>query len=340
MDTLFKTFATEVDVPANTRSVNFIISTDSIDRDGDVLDPQGWDLTAYKKNPTVLWSHDYSALPVAKAVSIVQTAHGLAAMAEFPAKGIHPFADTVYELLKGGFLGAASVGFRPITSEKAHDREKGINYSRQELLEWSIVPIPANPEALVQMSLEKPEHKGILKPLVDWSEKFLSEYYGERGVWLTACQVEKTFEAITKSGLLTKASLSDELRKIASKSIAEIDGVVLKPMPMPDGDESESVFMSRCMGDPHMNEQYPDQDQRAAVCHMQAQKMSVTSEQRVEKDQIEFAAPWTIEIEEELVEVDLEQVRAQVRAESERTLRALTDHAAQRAVEYAMGRVS
>jgi len=204
MDTLFKTFSADVKALPDSRTIKFLISTDAVDRDGDSIDPKGWDVASYKKNPIVLWSHDYSGLPVAKAISMEQTKNGLAATAEFPAKGIHPFADTVYELLKGGFLGATSVGFKPIKHEKATDREKGMNYFAQELLEFSIVPIPANPEALVQMSIDRPEHKGLLKPLVEWSEKLLGEYYGERGVWLPASQVEKTFEAINKAQLLVK----------------------------------------------------------------------------------------------------------------------------------------
>jgi HK97 family phage prohead protease len=204
MDTLFKTFSADVKALPDSRTIKFLISTDAVDRDGDSIDPKGWDVASYKKNPIVLWSHDYSGLPVAKAIGIEQTKNGLAATAEFPAKGIHPFADTVYELLKGGFLGATSVGFKPIKHEKATDREKGMNYFQQELLEFSIVPIPANPEALVQMSIDRPEHKGLLKPLIEWSEKLLGEYYGERGVWLPASQVEKTFEAINKAQLLVK----------------------------------------------------------------------------------------------------------------------------------------
>jgi HK97 family phage prohead protease len=204
MDTLFKTFSAEVKASTDSRTIKFLISTDAVDRDGDSIDPKGWNVDSYKKNPIVLWSHDYSGLPVAKAISMEQTKNGLAATAEFPAKGIHPFADTVYELLKGGFLGATSVGFKPIKHEKATDREKGMNYFQQELLEFSIVPIPANPEALVQMSIDRPEHKGLLKPLIEWSEKLLGEYYGERGVWLPASQVEKTFEAINKAQLLVR----------------------------------------------------------------------------------------------------------------------------------------
>lgn len=41
------------------------------------------------------------------------------------------------------------------------------------------------------------------------------------------------------------------------------------PIPKPTGDESQSEFMARCMGDSVMNDDYPDNPQRAAVCHSQ-----------------------------------------------------------------------
>ena len=34
--------------------MRFVISTGAVDRDGDTIDPKGWDLTAYRRNPTVL----------------------------------------------------------------------------------------------------------------------------------------------------------------------------------------------------------------------------------------------------------------------------------------------
>ena len=36
-------------------------------------------------------------------------------------------------------------------------------------------------------------------------------------------------------------------------------------LPTPSG-ESEDEFISRCMGDDQMNKEFPDQDQRYAVC--------------------------------------------------------------------------
>lgn len=327
MDLLYKTFSADVKALPDARTIKFLISTDSIDRDGDVLDPKGWDLANYKKSPVVLWSHEYGQPPIAKATSIETTANGLAAVAEFPAKGVYPFADTVYELLKGGFLSASSVGFRPIKSEKATDRERGQNYQQQELLEFSVVPVPANPEALVQLSLNKPEHKGLLKPLVDWSEKFLGEYYGERGVWLPASQVEKTFEAINKAELLKP------------KATTQTDGAVTKPLPMPEGDETDNTFMARCMANPHMIEKFPDEAQRAAVCRSQMGKAVTRETVLPEPVTLELTDELVLELAEEVYDITPALIAAGVQ-ECYRTIRgqSITD-AVERAINYARGRV-
>jgi HK97 family phage prohead protease len=138
---VFKQLATEAQAEGH-RRMRFVISTGGIDRDGDVLMPAGWQLDAYRKNPVVQFAHDYKALPIAKCVDIRATSTGLEAVVEFPPRGTYDFADTVHDMLKGGFLNATSVGFRPIEFEDDHFR-KGKNYLKQELTEFSIVPVPA-----------------------------------------------------------------------------------------------------------------------------------------------------------------------------------------------------
>ncbi len=41
------------------------------------------------------------------------------------------------------------------------------------------------------------------------------------------------------------------------------------PLPKPRGGEERGAFISRCMGDQVMRDEYPEQDQRAAVCNSQ-----------------------------------------------------------------------
>lgn len=121
-------------------------STESIDRDGDVLVADGADLTNYRRNPVVMYAHDYSDLPVAKAIDIQSVPGvGLRAKIQFPPLGISPKADTVRGLWAARFLNAASVGFVP---KQAEPNGTGQRFTQWEMLEFSIVPIPANADAL------------------------------------------------------------------------------------------------------------------------------------------------------------------------------------------------
>lgn len=169
MDKRYKTFDTQIQVDDAARCMTFIISTGTVDRDGDVIDPKGWQFANYLKNPVVLFGHDYYGLPVAKTTDLSVVDGNVIAKTEFPAKGTYDFADTCYDMLKGGFLNATSVGFQPLLHEEAKDR-KGYNITKQELLEFSIVPIPSNPDALVsQRGVTNEQVHAWKKALLDWA---------------------------------------------------------------------------------------------------------------------------------------------------------------------------
>ena len=234
-----KSLATATEFPDDpARTIRFVISSSSEDRDKDVVAVGGWKLDNYLKNPVVMWAHDYRALPVAKCLSIAPRGDKLVAEAQFPSPDLYPFADTVFRMLKGGYLGATSVGFRPLKAEP-NAKRGGVDFHEQELLEFSVVPIPSNQEALVEARAA-----GIdLLPIKDWAEGVLAGWHGHDGVWVKKGEVER-------------------LRGWAADLVA-------KPMPIPDGDEEQDHFISRCMGNPTMNEDYSENDQRAAVCHSQ-----------------------------------------------------------------------
>ena len=122
-------------------------STESVDRQNDVLVSTGADLSNYRRNPVVLWAHDYSRLPVARAVEIdAVPGVGLRAKMEFAPAGVDAHIDSVRKLWELGFLNAASVGFTPKAGTPTG--KGGTRYTEWELLEFSIVPIPANADAL------------------------------------------------------------------------------------------------------------------------------------------------------------------------------------------------
>lgn len=131
-----------------------MISTEATDRRGDVVRAAGAKIENYLKNPVVMWAHDYSQPPVAKALSLeIIAGKGIRSTFQFPLWGTSQHSDTVRKLWAGGFLNAVSIGFIPLASEdiKSEDPNSWFtpqDYQEWELLEYSIVPIPANQEAL------------------------------------------------------------------------------------------------------------------------------------------------------------------------------------------------
>ena len=154
---IFKSYAVGVkQVEGVARTLQFVASTESVDRDGEVLQVTGWQVENYIKNPVFLWAHRYDEPPIGKCVKC--TASGDLVMdIEFADAETYPFADIVYRLYLGGFLNAVSVGFIPIeweTGGKKDGDPKKI-FTKQELLELSAVPVPSNPEALQQARTAK-----------------------------------------------------------------------------------------------------------------------------------------------------------------------------------------
>lgn len=142
------------------RQLRFTISTGAVDREQDAISIAGWDLANFQRNPVVLWGHDAARLPIGRAFDLRIEDACLKASVEFipsdtPEGGA--FAESVYRLARGGFIAATSVGFRPLkwdytrdASRGADDWFPGIDFEEQELVEFSVVTVPANPEALIE----------------------------------------------------------------------------------------------------------------------------------------------------------------------------------------------
>ena len=149
-------FATVGDAVASTedRTFTFVFSDESVDRYGDVIYARGWDLANFNANPIALFGHDANTVEnvIGKAKNVRVEGSRLIGDIEFMGAEVNPNAEAVYQMVKGGFLKTVSVGFQPIEWELAKDksRPQGVNFKKQELLEISIVPIPANAAALVQ----------------------------------------------------------------------------------------------------------------------------------------------------------------------------------------------
>jgi HK97 family phage prohead protease len=157
------TFKNLLEAKQGDRTVVARITTTSVDRDGDVLIPGGMDASSYKQNPVVLFAHDAGSFPIGKAPKITRTSDDVTARVEFAKRPPeHPIteewaADTVLSLFQQGILNAFSVGFRVkdggIRKAESKDISRFGDGVRQvitdwELVELSVVPVPANQDAL------------------------------------------------------------------------------------------------------------------------------------------------------------------------------------------------
>ncbi|MDQ7850945.1 MAG: HK97 family phage prohead protease [Armatimonadota bacterium] len=133
--------------PAGGDTYTFTITTRTPDRFGDVVEPSGIRWEAYMRNPVVLWAHNSDLPPIGRTVALEPLGDALVATVEFAQT---PFAQEVRQLVDAGFLRAASIGFLPLRWEPMPGG--GRRFLEAELVEWSVVPVPANPEALVQQA--------------------------------------------------------------------------------------------------------------------------------------------------------------------------------------------
>lgn len=140
--------------------MGFVLSTDEVDRHGDVIVPEGWLLESYRRNPVFLWAHDYARPVIGRAISVWSEPHRLLARMEFAPTD---FAQEVAFLYRNNYQRGVSVGFRPIAYEERRSEKTGallgIRFLEQELLEVSAVPVPANRSALRRSENRQPTHR-------------------------------------------------------------------------------------------------------------------------------------------------------------------------------------
>ena len=152
---------------AEPSKVSFVASTATPDRYGDIIDQKGWQLDAYNKNPIVLLNHDSSQLPIGRGQVQVKNDQ-LVIDVEFDMDD--PRAAEVARKTQKGFMNAVSVGFQPLQSALRAELSKdspyygksGQFYKSAELLEVSIVTIPANGEATMITQKEFNEFKSSM----------------------------------------------------------------------------------------------------------------------------------------------------------------------------------
>jgi hypothetical protein len=170
---------------SNERRMTFTVTTGEKNRNGWKLNPQGWHLENYAKNPVMLWVHNDGGwmdsgshgLPFAKAERTWVDADFLKVKCVWVDEGditgeAGELCESVLRLYRKGYLNAVSAGWIPLDWEFV-ETEDGweIMCKEQELVEISFVPVPAEPNALREAA-----SAGInVAPLRRWARAVLRE---------------------------------------------------------------------------------------------------------------------------------------------------------------------
>ena len=145
------------------RTITFVASDSTRDSAGTVLNQDNWDLTRFNSNGIIGYQHkvyggwddtDNPDNVIGKGHAYVEDGK-LMVDITFEPKEINELAEKIYQKVLFGSLRAVSVGFLPIGRGRFGEGADAETYyfAGQQLLEVSVVNIPANPNAL-RKSLE------------------------------------------------------------------------------------------------------------------------------------------------------------------------------------------
>lgn len=192
----------------------FVATDETLDREGEILSIDAWDLANYKRNPLLLWGHDYREPAIGKASNIrfrtIGNKKKLTFEPEFHRKS--PLSQLVADLVTGDWIKTVSVGFKP----KERD---GNRYTGQELLEISFVNIPANPEA-TSLALTK-----------GYDQETMSKVFSELAVDKKNMEIDRLIEKINSLEEQIK-SFDENLKRleVAAKAANPAESPAVKPV--------------------------------------------------------------------------------------------------------------
>lgn len=161
----------------------FVISDETPDRYNTIIPIDNWQLLNFNNNGIVAYQHETSSWGSTDPDRIIGKGRAevvdgvLLGFVEFEPAEMNPFAEKIRQKIEFGTLKATSVGFQPTSSGHWGNPDDGEDedvyyYGQVDLLEFSIVNIPANPNALKRsLEIEKALNEDAENPKHEKKEK-------------------------------------------------------------------------------------------------------------------------------------------------------------------------
>ena len=292
-----------ISINEETRTISYLVSDETVDRMGDIIKVKGWDLNQYKRNPVVLWSRDGKNVPPIGKAGNVRRRYGparLTADIEFAPKEAFEFADTIYQLAAGGFIRATSVGFMPTEAEEIDEKKReklgmgpyGQLYTGAELMEISVVAVPANPSAL-QEGVKMLTSKGLIGQ--NDADRFFNVYPANEDIALE--RVRGAIRSFVDFGAIVKQEPEEAVEEetVEEKS----------PACRMEGETTEECVERKI---PELVDEGMEQDQAVAVANSVCE--TACGDKSIEEDWSVGPQLRLVEAMTSLIEQQAEQTRA------------------------------
>lgn len=214
---------------AGERSDVSVITDNSIDEDGEVMDIKSLDFSPLRENGSIVaYNHNYNAPPLGKSLWQKIVKDSIKAKTQYatpPDNKTEFFPETIFQLVKQGFLPGKSIGgtakFRKFTEEEIAAKPelknaKGLRYNGK-VYEYSVVPFRANKNAVVEVV-----SKSVLT-IKDWQASPLHNDFPELEEIIKSIKAENT--PILIKGHI---SLADYNKKIGDEVVKQVGDLTSK----------------------------------------------------------------------------------------------------------------
>lgn len=197
--------SSDANVDSASRVVSYKFSDESVGRDGHIVMASAWQTDSFEANPVFLWQHLDEEPPIGRVFGLHTEARELRGSVRYAET---PFATTIFELVRDGFLQATSTSWIPLEGEPLDGYGRGFKFTRVDLLEISQVAVPALPAALAQAG------RSInLRPVREWASRALDKRsYGNLG----RGEVEAIYRA-ARPRVTTRSDRQHRARKLVER---------------------------------------------------------------------------------------------------------------------------
>lgn len=180
----------------------FVLTSEDIDRDRERVIIAGMNIDNYLKNPVVFLQHYSHEKPIGTIVKIVRRAKQLIGYVHF--HGLDEDSKQIERYVEAGVYNAGSIGFNVLEKQRvgttpAEREQTGAesvtDITKSELLEFSIVTIPANPNAVQLKALLEKETEAKKKGILDMDDNVIESYIEKVGATLNRSNFNKLKQA-------------------------------------------------------------------------------------------------------------------------------------------------